>query len=119
MAFDKLDKDHSGFIDINDIRQCYDAKKNPDVISGKKTEDEVLGEFLDTFEVHHQDSKGPKDAKVDILEWYEYYAGVSMSIDDDAYFELMIRNAWHIAGGKGASANTTIPRTLVTHADGT
>ena len=31
----------------------YSAKMHPDVRAGKKTEDEVLGEFLDTFEVHH------------------------------------------------------------------
>jgi len=30
----------------------------------------------------------------------------------------MIRNAWHIAGGKGQYENTTIPRHLVTGADG-
>lgn len=42
-----------------------------------------------------------------------------MSIDDDAYFELMMRNAWHIAGGEGQRANTTIARHLVTDRDGT
>ena len=26
---------------------------HPDVKSGKKTEDDVLGEFLDTFELHY------------------------------------------------------------------
>lgn len=31
----------------------YNAKSHPDVLSGKKTEDEILGEFLDTFEQHH------------------------------------------------------------------
>ena len=29
-----------------------------------------------------------------------------------------MRNAWHISGGEGASANTTCMRVLVTHADG-
>ena len=29
-----------------------------------------------------------------------------------------MRNAWHIAGGEGASANTSIPRHLVTDAQG-
>lgn len=36
-----------------DIKGVYDARKHPDVLSGKKTEDEILGMFLDTFEVHH------------------------------------------------------------------
>jgi hypothetical protein len=43
---------------------------------------------------------------------------VSASIERDDYFELMIRNAWHLAGGEGVSANTSIPRELVTDKDG-
>ena len=49
-AFDKLDRDGSGVIDINDIKGVYNARNHPDVKSGKKTEDEILGEFLETFE---------------------------------------------------------------------
>jgi len=41
-AFDVLDKDGGGFIDINDIRGVYTANKHPDVISGKKTEQQIL-----------------------------------------------------------------------------
>lgn len=52
-AFNKLDKDGNGYIDINDLRGVYSAAKHPDVLSGKKTEDQVLNEFLETFEVHH------------------------------------------------------------------
>ena len=32
---------------------------------------------------------------------------VSASIDDEDYFELMMRNAWHISGGSGWTENTT------------
>ena len=49
-AFKKIDADGSGVLDINDIRKRYNAKKHPDVMSGKMTEDDVLFEFLDTFE---------------------------------------------------------------------
>lgn len=53
-----------------------------------------------------------------VEEFEEYYSDVSASIDEDDYFELMMRNAWHIAGGEGAMENTTIPRHLVTDAQG-
>jgi hypothetical protein len=96
-AFKVMDKDRSGVLDISDIKGVYNAKKHPDVIAGKKTEDEVLVEFLDTFDVHHGIHKDdPKDGSVTPDEWIEYYNTVSMSIDDDAYFELMMNNTWNL-----------------------
>jgi hypothetical protein len=53
-----MDKDGGGTLDIDDIRQTYNAKKHPDVQAGKKTEDDILCEFLDTFEDHFCDLKG-------------------------------------------------------------
>lgn len=38
-AYAKLDKDGSGVVDIDDIRDVYKTHKHPDVISGKKTSD--------------------------------------------------------------------------------
>lgn len=52
-VFKRLDKDGLGSIDIEDIKDIYDASKHPDVLSRKKTEDEILTEFLDTFELHY------------------------------------------------------------------
>lgn len=104
-AFDKFDKDGSGFVDINDIRRVYSAAKHPDVISGKKTEEQVLQEFLETFEVHHEmtQSNAP-DHIVTKDEFVEYYNNISASIDDDQYFALMINNAWNLDGSM--SVNT-------------
>ena len=52
-AFRKIDKDGSGVLDIEDIKDIYNASKHPDVIAGKKTEQLILMEFLETFETHH------------------------------------------------------------------
>jgi Ca2+-binding EF-hand superfamily protein len=52
-AFRKIDKDNSGVLDINDIKDSYNAEKHPDVLSGKKTADQILVDFLETFETHH------------------------------------------------------------------
>ena len=102
-AFNIMDKDGSGELDINDIRQTYNAKQHPEVKSGKKTEDEVLGEFLDTFEDHFANMKGNADARdgrITKEEWREYYNNVSMGIDNDEYFALMMNNAWNLDGKK-------------------
>ena len=98
LAFKKLDKDGSGVVNLDDLRGVYNATKHPDVINGKKTEDEILGEFLDTFEVHHANLTGDtkcRDKSVTTEEFEEYYNNVSCSIDDDSYFELMMKNAWN------------------------
>jgi len=100
-AFKVLDVDGQGTITIDDIRHTYNAKKHPDVIAGKKTEDEILFDFLETFDTHHHNSKeDPKDANVTPDEWIEYYNNVSISIDDDAYFEAMITKAWNLDGSR-------------------
>jgi Ca2+-binding EF-hand superfamily protein len=57
-AFQKLDRDGSGFVDINDIKDVYNATKHPDVLSGKKTENQIFTEFLETFETHHNIMNG-------------------------------------------------------------
>lgn len=49
-AYKIIDANGDGVLDINDIKGKYDGSKHPDVRSGKKTEDEILKEFLETFE---------------------------------------------------------------------
>lgn len=59
-AFEKLDRNGNGVVELDDIKGFYNAKMHPDVRSGKKTEDDVLTEFLDTFQLHHS-LKNPND----------------------------------------------------------
>ena len=48
--FNKIDFNSDGVLNIEDIKGRYDATKHPEVKSGKKSEEEVLTEFLETFE---------------------------------------------------------------------
>lgn len=114
-AYNKLDRDGSGFIDVNDIKGVYNASRHPDVLQGKKTEEQILMEFLETFETHHScRNNGAPDHIVTKEEFEEYYNNVSSSIDNDQYFELMMNNAWKINEGdrtyaKGWSDKDTSP----------
>ncbi len=97
-AFTKLDKDGNGVLEVSDIKGTYSAKNHPDVKSGRKSEDEVLGDFLETFEMHLNLGGGVRDRKITREEFFEYYNNVSASIDDDKYFEQMMISAWKLQG---------------------
>jgi len=89
-AFKKLDKSGDGIVTTDDLKGVYSVTKHPKYISGEMTEDQVLLTFLDTFDTQDKDGKITKE------EFEMYYVGVSASIDTDAYFDLMMRNAWKI-----------------------
>lgn len=91
-VFEIFDKDHSGIIEVKDVMGLYCAKQHPDVISGKASEEEVMKEFLETFEFNVEG----KDGKVTLKEFEDYYANVSAGIDDDQYFLLMMKSAWKL-----------------------
>eukprot|EP01008_Symbiontida_sp_HLA12_P002708 NODE_641_length_816_cov_311.112554_g633_i0.p1 GENE.NODE_641_length_816_cov_311.112554_g633_i0~~NODE_641_length_816_cov_311.112554_g633_i0.p1 ORF type:complete len:223 (+),score=45.19 NODE_641_length_816_cov_311.112554_g633_i0:100-669(+) len=110
-AFGMLDRAKDGCVTLKDIAEFYDAENHPEVKDGTKTEDDVLAEFIGSW-----DKDG--DNEITFEEFLDYYKDISAGIDDDEYFELMIRNAWHISGGKGAAANSSCRRVLVTHMDG-
>lgn len=74
-----------------------------------------MAEFMSNWE---SQGGGEQDGEVSLKEFIEFYRDVSASIDSDDYFELMMRNAWHIAGGEGVCANTANIRCRVTHSDG-
>lgn len=104
-AFRVIDKDGSGVLDINDIKDSYNASKHPDVVSGKREAESVLVEFLETFETHHNLKEGGQnDGRVTLEEFTEYYNNISSSIDNDDYFALMINNSWNVKGNSATYA---------------
>lgn len=111
-AYAVLDKNSDGQVDMQDVVGRYDVSQHPDVQAGLKSKIHVLREFLDSFDC------GEKDGIITPYEFSRYYGNVSAAIDDDDYFELMIRNVWHISGGEGWTENTTCRRVLVTHPNG-
>lgn len=112
MAYKVLDKNGNGAITIEDIQSAYNVSHDPDVLAGRVEPDEALKLFLSQFDTLQADGTVTKK------EFTEYYRNISASIDNDDYFELMIRNAWHIPGGEGWCANTANVRLLVVSHDG-
>ncbi|PAA76089.1 hypothetical protein BOX15_Mlig007177g2 [Macrostomum lignano] len=90
-AFNKLDKNKDGDITVEDLKGVYCCKFHPKYQNGEWTKDQVFREFLKTFEAPET-----TDGVVTKEEFLNYYAGVSASIDNDAYFGLMMRTAYRL-----------------------
>lgn len=112
MAFAKLDRTNDGVVTVADLVDTYNVEFHPKFKSGEMSKKDILQDFMKQWDGANQ------DGKVEKWEFRDYYRDVSASIDDDDYFELSIRNAWHLAGGEGKCANTSIPRELVVSANG-
>ncbi|KAK0062955.1 calcyphosin-like protein isoform X1 [Biomphalaria pfeifferi] len=101
-AFRKLDKTGDGVVTIEDLKGVYSASKHPKYLSGEWTEDQVLRQFLDSFDSDDKDGKITQEefenyyTGITKEEFENYYAGVSASIDNDAYFDLMMRTAYKL-----------------------
>ncbi|XP_078574058.1 calcyphosin-like protein [Branchiostoma floridae x Branchiostoma japonicum] len=91
-AFKKADKSGDGVITAQDLKGVYNVREHPKYKNGELTEAQCFEEFLKTFE----GGQPNKDGKVTEEEFLNYYAGISASIDNEAYFNLMMRNAWKI-----------------------
>ena len=108
--FNQIDKEKKGFIDLDTIKFLYDAKSHPGVISKKKKEDQILNEFLQTFELHHKNFKSTekniqlsktlvskrKEKSISLNEFIAYYNSISISIESDDYFEEILNNSWRL-----------------------
>ena len=91
-AFDIMDRDKSGEVTLADLTGVYNAKKHPDVLTGKATEDQVLAAFLQNFE----GVAGNRDGKVSFDEFRDYYADVGCCIPNDDFFAEMMESCWMV-----------------------
>eukprot|EP01013_Petalomonas_cantuscygni_P032657 TRINITY_DN59287_c0_g1_i1.p1 TRINITY_DN59287_c0_g1~~TRINITY_DN59287_c0_g1_i1.p1 ORF type:complete len:382 (-),score=70.20 TRINITY_DN59287_c0_g1_i1:152-1297(-) len=111
-AFDILDTDRSGVASVSELAAKFDVSRHPQVVSGFKTREQALREFMGAW----WDADG--DGNITFREFRRYYDELSATIDSDEYFELMVRNAWRIPGGTGQAKSSAIPRAIVEHLDG-
>ena len=89
-VFIKLDDDEKGYITVGQMRKEYNPKEHPLVRQGKRTEDEILAEFLDVLEYHFNllieksdDNLDVNDVKVDFDDFCEFYKNISVNSSNE------------------------------------
>uniref|UniRef100_A0A7S3J5C4 EF-hand domain-containing protein n=1 Tax=Euplotes harpa TaxID=151035 RepID=A0A7S3J5C4_9SPIT len=100
-AFALMDKDGSGKISVSDIQHLYDPSHHKDFIEGTKSKDEVIEEFLNSFD----GVRGNNDGVISKQEWDDYYTDLSMSLPSDDYFVQMMESVWGISEDDDTECN--------------
>ena len=77
-----LDKDRSAQVTFSDLANIYDVSSHPDFLGRKKTKDEIVREFLNSFD----GARGNNDGVLTWDEFVDYYGDLSMAIPSDEYF---------------------------------
>ena len=100
-VYEKIDEEQKGYITVDEIRHKFNPRECPLVREGKQSEEEVLSDFIDLLEYHfnllnekemEQDENG--EIKVSLEDFISFYNNISMSIEDDKYFEVMCVSEW-------------------------
>lgn len=89
--FDRIDTKGKDAITPQELILNYDASRHPDVSAGARSSDDIIQEFLDTFDVG-----GVTEGLVTREEFVNYYHNIGAAINDDDYLELILRRVWHL-----------------------
>jgi len=101
-AFTLIDKKGEDKVPLNVIKMKYDAKRHPDVLKGKYTEDEKIMEFIDCFnlcynilKMDNREQNNEEDDYVDFEIFANFYEYVSFIYPRDKEFQNVISSTWN------------------------
>ena len=89
LVYSKFDKNHVGYAEATELRKVFNCVKHPRYLNGELSEDQIFYLYLKNFS---NNGKGQVTKK----EWDDYYAGISVAVDDDAHFIRLIKNQFKV-----------------------
>ena len=100
-----FDKDHTGVADANEMRRVVNCQKHPKFKMGKLSESQMFYLYLKNFNNQVKMTVTKKVINIYIIiynifsniqEWDDYYAGLSLAIDNDAHFCSLLKNQFKL-----------------------
>ena len=97
-----FDKEHTSVADANEMRKVFNCQKHPKFKMGKLTESQMFYLYLKNFNNQVKMAVTKKVIKllyntfILIQEWDDYYAGLSLAIDNDNHFCSLLKNQFKL-----------------------
>ncbi|GET87920.1 hypothetical protein, conserved [Leishmania tarentolae] len=101
-----------GVVRLDKLVEWVDVEQLPAVKSGDVSADAARTAFAEQWDARSATAHISKERFAD------FFADVSFEIPQDNTFELLLRNIWHLSGGRGTCENTSCRRVEVVHTNG-
>lgn len=114
--FCKLSRGNT-FVNSEELQGYFNSSLHPDVVSKRKTEQQILNEWVYNFEAFAEFYQtGVKNWKISLEEFVNFFNIMGFTIGDDITFENMLNNCWervnsvNISGNQGNNNNQSNSR---------
>lgn len=96
-AFDKLDANGNGVLELDEVKNSFDPKRHPDVIAGLKSEEQARFGFFEMFTSFHNSSNNfSGDKTVTRTEFMQYHQMFNESYERDVEFRNFLIGVWNM-----------------------
>lgn len=96
-AFDKLDVDNSGLLELEEVKGKFDATRHPDVVVGRVKAEVIAAQFYDMFGSFHAASTNfDNSAAIDRNLFTEYFHYISPHFDKEYEFRNFVVGVWNM-----------------------
>ena len=103
-VYDIFDKEHKGVADANEMKKVFNCQKHPKFKMGKLSETQMFYLYMKNFD-HKVKMTVTKKVRnffneylilLSFQEWDDYYAGLSLAIDNDNHFCSLLKNQFKL-----------------------
>ena len=110
-VFNSFNINEKGEVSLKEIKQKFNPGGHPEVLNGKKSLNEVFGDFLDMLEIYREyiyNIKGGYITSINFEDFKQFFSEISLSIKDFSVFENMLINCWKIGNNNDMIRNKEV-----------
>jgi len=96
-AFDKLDANGNGVLELEEVKDKFDASRHPDVIAGLKNVEQCRFGFFEMFtSFHNANNNFSGDKNVSRTAFMEYHQFMNDTFERDIEFKNFLVGVWNM-----------------------
>ena len=108
---EKINRQGAAKVPVAEVLGLIDFTHDPDVFTGRLSREQAVRDFPELWDKNH-------DGFINWNEFVDFYRDISAGLEEDAHFEMTLKNAWNFNFVTRQVVKVEGRRVLVTHKNG-